>query len=288
MNFIRVLSFSVFLVSCATNTKHKAEEVAPPPLLSPNAPATSSPAAETTTEKAPAQTSTPTTAVAGATTPASATTAATETTASTPAAKAHAKGVDPKQALKWLQNGNTRFVKGYLRKDGQGKKDIARLATGQHPHSVILSCSDSRVPPEIVFDQKLGEVFTVRTAGEALDNNVIGSIEYAVEHLGARLILVMGHTSCGAIKAAMQTPTGGNAGTAALSQLVADIQPRIQATMAKGKGSADVARESMANAQGVVEDLKKLSPLLRAAAEKGEIEIKPALYHLNSGAVSFE
>ncbi|OYZ22944.1 MAG: hypothetical protein B7Y39_07275, partial [Bdellovibrio sp. 28-41-41] len=102
--------------------------------------------------------------------------------------------ISPDKALGWLKNGNTRYSKGTFRKDGASSKDITRLSTGQNPHTIVLSCSDSRVPPEVVFDQKLGEIFVVRTAGEMVDDSVLASIEYGVEHLGANLILVMGHS----------------------------------------------------------------------------------------------
>lgn len=91
--------------------------------------------------------------------------------------------------------------------------DIERLSTGQAPQAIVLSCSDSRVAPEIVFDQKLGEMFTVRSAGEALSSQAIASIEFAIAKLGSKLIVVMGHTKCGAIKAAVDTLSGGSAGS---------------------------------------------------------------------------
>jgi carbonic anhydrase len=197
------------------------------------------------------------------------------------------EGVEPEQSLRWLQNGNTRFRKGFLRKDGQSKADVSRLAKGQKPHAIILSCSDSRVPPEIVFDQKLGEIFVIRTAGEALDDNAIGSIEYAVEHLGSRLLVVMGHTSCGAVKAAIQTIKGADAGSPALNHLVADIHPRIREALAAGAPASNVERESWANAAGVAQDLVKRSAILRDAVEKGHLLIKPALYDLDSGEVKW-
>lgn len=81
-----------------------------------------------------------------------------------------------------------------------GASDLKRLSTGQKPHTIVLSCSDSRVPPEVLFDQKLGEIFVIRTAGQAIDSSVLASIEYAVSHLGTNLIVVMGHESCGAVK----------------------------------------------------------------------------------------
>jgi len=198
----------------------------------------------------------------------------------------HPKGVSPETSLKWLMNGNVRFNKSYLRKDGQSAADVTRLSAGQHPHAIVLSCSDSRVPPEIVFDQKLGEIFTVRTAGEALDDNAIGSIEYAVEHLGARMIVVMGHTVCGAVKAAHGTLDGSSAGTPSLDALVHDIHPRIQ--QFKGQTpSQNFEKEGWANAEGVARDLIRRSTLLGGKWEKGEIWIVPSLYELNSGKVAF-
>jgi len=198
------------------------------------------------------------------------------------------KGVDPKQVRLWLEHGNRRFVKGWVRKDGQGKKDIKLLSGGQNPHAIVLSCSDSRVPPEIVFDQKLGEIFVVRTAGEALDPNVIASIEYALQHFGTRYILVMGHTSCGAIKAAVETPPGADAGSLALNHLVGDIQSRLKLSLAKGKPAPDMATEARENAMTIADELKHISPIVRAAVEKEGVVIQSALYHLNSGEVTFE
>lgn len=148
----------------------------------------------------------------------------------------HVREVGPTsatQALGWLKNGNIRFTKGRTRKDGQGTADIKRLSQGQRPHTVVLSCSDSRVPPEVVFDQRLGEIFTVRVAGQVLSSSTIGSIEYAVEHLGSNLILVMGHSSCGAVKAAHGTLQGGDAGSPALNLLVKNIHPRISSYSGK-------------------------------------------------------
>lgn len=194
--------------------------------------------------------------------------------------------VSAEQSLKWLKNGNTRFVKRTVRKDGQAPKDIARLSNGQAPHAIVLSCSDSRVPPEVVFDQKLGEIFTIRTAGEALDSNVIGSIEYAVDHLGSKLIVVMGHTNCGAVKAALDTMDGQDAGTPALNDLVHDIHPRLQSFKGKEK-SANIAMETWANVNGVASDLLGRSKMLREKWEKGELKIQPAVYSLDTGAVDF-
>lgn len=196
-------------------------------------------------------------------------------------------GVEPEKALSWLKNGNARFLSGGLRKDGQGKQDIIKLSTGQQPHSIVLSCSDSRVPPEVVFDQKLGELFVVRTAGEALASNAIASIEYAIEHLGSRLIVVMGHTSCGAVKAALGTMNGEDAGSSNLNELVKDIHPRISAFKGKAQ-SANFQDESWANTRGVGGDLMKRSKLIEEAVKSGKVKIVTSLYHLDSGQVEFD
>ena len=209
-------------------------------------------------------------------------------TTKTTAAPAHAKeGTDPVTSLRWLKNGNIRFIKNHLRKDGQSQKDVERLSTGQSPHTIVLSCSDSRVPPEIVFDQKLGEIFVVRTAGEVLDPGSIASIEYAVEHLGVKNLVVMGHTNCGAVKAAFSTLDGKDAGSENLNKLVGDIHPRI----AKFKGrtaSESFTQESWANVEGVMADLQKRSKILNEKSHDHKLQISGALYHLDSGYVDFK
>lgn len=196
------------------------------------------------------------------------------------------KSIAPDQALKWLKNGNTRYTKGFLRKDGISSKDRKTLSGGQHPHAIVLSCSDSRVPPEIVFDQKLGELFTVRTAGETLDSSVIASIEYAVSHLGPQLVVVMGHTQCGAVKAALATRSGEDAGSENLNKLVKDIHPRIE-SYSRLPASADYYSEAWANAKGVAADLAKRSKIIDQKIKEGQLKIVPALYHLDSGNVEW-
>lgn len=197
------------------------------------------------------------------------------------------QGISPDKSLGWLKNGNTRFTKGFLRADGLTKKDVSRLAAGQSPHAIVLSCSDSRVPPEIVFDQKLGEIFVVRTAGQSLNANVIGSIEYALEHLGSRLIVVMGHTSCGAVKAAMMTMDGLDAGSPALNQLVQDIHPRLASFKGKTR-SENGEPEGWANTEGVAQDLIARSEIVASKVRSGHVKIVSALYHLDSGKVDFK
>jgi len=198
-------------------------------------------------------------------------------------------GVAPETALGWLQNGNSRFVQGKFRKDGQGPKDRKKLVSGQKPHTIILSCSDSRVPPEIIFDQKLGEIFIVRTAGQALDSVGLASMEYAIEHLGSKLLLVLGHESCGAVKAAISTLDGKSAGSPSLDALVADIHPRIRHIVAKTKGQdKGVLEEVDGNAKGIIEDLKTRSAIVKEKVERGELMVRYAIYHLDSGRVEFQ
>lgn len=202
---------------------------------------------------------------------------------------AHAEdsGISPQDALAILKKGNDRYLKGSLRTDGATASDRDRLSTGQKPHTIVLSCSDSRVPPELLFDQRLGELFVVRTAGETLSPQAIGSIEYAVEHLGSRLILVMGHSSCGAVKAAFGTLSGGSAGSNNLDELVRDIHPRIQ-TFKGHEASGEFINEAWSNVRGVELDLISRSEILKKARLAGHIKIAGALYHLKSGIVDFE
>lgn len=194
--------------------------------------------------------------------------------------------VEWSKSLGWLKNGNTRFVKGSLRKDGQSRKDVKRLVAGQKPHAVVLTCSDSRVPPELAFDQKLGEIFVVRDIGEALSPATIASIEYGVQHLGANLVVVMGHSHCGAVNAAIVTPPGGDAGSPSLNEVVHDIQPRL-ASFAGKPPSPGLIEESWANVSGVAKDLYSRSEILRSAIDSGQVKIVEGLYSLHTGVVTF-
>ena len=196
-------------------------------------------------------------------------------------------GVEPDQAIKWLKNGNKRFLTHHLRSDGQSMKDVKRLSVGQKPHTIVFACSDSRVAPEILFDEKLGELFVIRTAGETLDAMAIASAEYALTHLGVREILVLGHTNCGAVKAACATLEGGDAGSESLNALVKDIHPRI--AMFKGKpASVGYVDEVWANTEGVAEDLQRRSKIISSLVKEKKIMISSAIYNLETGKVSFK
>lgn len=216
--------------------------------------------------------------------------AATASAPVTPArAETHARidGVPAPKALGWLKNGNLRFAKNRLRKDGQSLKDVRRLATTQRPHAIVLSCSDSRVPPELIFDQKLGEIFVVRSAGPNLGTAAIASIEYAIANLGSRLLVVMGHTSCGAVDAALKTLNRKpDLGTPALNALVAAMHPRLQ-HFADHAPSKNLEDEAWANVEGVTSELQAKSDLVREALADGSLEIHAAVYKTDSGTVTF-
>ena len=196
-----------------------------------------------------------------------------------------APGVTPEQAYETLVAGNQRFVDG---KATHPRQDVARraeLAMGQKPHTIVLSCSDSRVPPELVFDQGLGELFVVRVAGNVLGAAAVASMEYAVEHLGARLIVVMGHDSCGAVKAALTTPKGKSAGSPDLDTLVAQIQPNLEKV--KPEDDKTIRGPVRANVDGVTRQLTRKSEILRKAVESGKVKVVSAIYALASGKVEF-
>lgn len=112
-------------------------------------------------------------------------------------ARREAGSVSAEKSLGWLRNGNTRFVKGKFRNDGVSATDRARLMQGQRPHAVVVSCSDSRMPPEIIFDQKLGEIYVVRTASDRLDDMIVRSAEVGVSQLGSNLVVLLGNEGCG-------------------------------------------------------------------------------------------
>jgi carbonic anhydrase len=144
--------------------------------------------------------------------------------------------VAPTEAISKLKEGNGRYASGSLQHPGQTTERRTELAKTQHPFATIISCSDSRVPPEIVFDQGLGDLFIVRVAGNVINDEGLGSIEYSVDHLGTRLILVLGHQSCGAVKAARETIAAKGKAPGHIQSLVTAIKPAVEAT---AKLSAD-------------------------------------------------
>jgi carbonic anhydrase len=139
------------------------------------------------------------------------------------ASEAGAHSVNGKEAHKMMIEGNKRYVAGKASHKNQDSTRRMDVTGGQHPFAVVISCSDSRVPPEIIFDQGIGDLFVIRLAGNIVDDAALGSIEYAIEHLGTKYIMVMGHESCGAVKATVQ---GGEA-PGHIGSIVKAIQPAI-------------------------------------------------------------
>ncbi len=187
-------------------------------------------------------------------------------------------------ALTELQTGNQRFASGALthpRSDAQRRLD---LASGQSPFATIITCADSRVPVELVFDQGLGDLFVIRVAGNIVDDAILGSVEYAAANLGVNLTVVMGHKSCGAVGAAVDYLVGNGSKTGThIDALVDAIQPAVQ--VAADTGADDVADRSIRqNAIMVAEEIGGSEPVMSSLTSQG-VEVRPAYYDLASGEV---
>jgi len=191
-------------------------------------------------------------------------------------------GIAPEEAIRRLKEGNDRFVNGKPLKPRQDFSRIREVAGGQFPIATIVGCSDSRVPNEIIFDQGLGDLFIVRTAGQVSTYASWGSIEFAEEILGTKLIVVLGHTKCGAVTAAVNLPeVPGHIVT-----LINAIKPAVE--KAKASHPADLLDASIReNILMQVDQLKGLEPVLAKRVREGSLKIIGALYDLNSGKVEF-
>jgi carbonic anhydrase len=179
-----------------------------------------------------------------------------------------------------LAAGNQRYVLGKTAPRDFPAQRKSLIKT-QHPGVAVLSCSDSRVPPELVFDAGLGELFVVRSAGEDDDPISIGSLEYAVEHLGSSVIVVMGHQSCGAVTAAC---SGGKSDSVNLDAVVTPIVPSCAQMDAKHPETLDLAVRD--HVRRVAQEVVASSPLLRKAIEEGKLTIIQAYYSLDTGEVT--
>lgn len=192
-----------------------------------------------------------------------------------------AAGVDAKMALEKLMQGNQRYVTSttVCHQDWSVKR--AAVAKAQSPFAIIISCSDSRVPPELIFDQTLGALFVVRVAGNVLDDFAIGSIEYGVNILGANLVLVLGHSNCGAVDAALRGKSFDNH----IQSVLTAIQPAVEAT--KGITTNRLEQTVKANVRHVEQTLKSSKPVLAELVNKGTLRILGGYYDLASGHVEF-
>jgi carbonic anhydrase len=193
----------------------------------------------------------------------------------------------PRQALDILIEGNQRFKNNVLR-----EHDMLRVrdetVDKQHPFASVLSCSDSRTTVELIFDQNLGDIFSVRLAGNIASIKAIGSLEFSCKYLGSKLVVVMGHSSCGAIKAACDHYKGGNIG-----EIIELIDPAVllEKTITDKRDSSNeafVERVCFHNVEVQMERILKRSPLLTEMIEKKEIGLIGAVYNLASGEVEFD
>ncbi len=193
--------------------------------------------------------------------------------------KTEGSGMTSDQALAALVEGNKRFVSGHTKHPDQKMARVKELAGTQHPFATILGCSDSRVDPDIIFDQGLGDLFPVRVAGNIVDDVVLGSIEYAVEHLNCPLVVVLGHEGCGAVTAAVN---GGEPGTH-ITFLVDAIMPAV--TEAKAQTGDVVSNAVRINAMRQADILRASKPIVDKAISEGKTRVIVAIYDVKTGQV---
>ena len=192
----------------------------------------------------------------------------------------------PDEVLRLLRDGNSRFVSGTLTSRDHSKM-VREAATGQFPKAMILSCVDSRIPVEDVFDRGIGDIFVARVAGNFENTDILGSIEFACKVSGAKLVLVLGHEHCGAVKAAIDDAVLGN-----ITPMLKNIKPAVESVSGyKGDKSSNnpefVHMVAEKNIRLTVEDIRTRSPILKEMEEAGEIKIVGAMYDMDTGEVEF-
>lgn len=192
----------------------------------------------------------------------------------------------PQQALQLLKEGNARFLANeFISRDHF--EHIASTANGQHPFAAVLGCIDSRVPAEIVFDLGVGDIFSIRIAGNFVNTDILGSMEFACKVAGSKVILVLGHTSCGAVKGACDNVSLGN-----LTGMLANIKPSIEAiTDVEGERNSSnpeyVQKVADKNVELSVQGILEGSEVLREMSDNGEIMVVGAMYDVSTGKVTF-
>jgi carbonic anhydrase len=208
------------------------------------------------------------------------------TSIASPPTKESQTAMTPQQALEELRAGNARFVadQPLLRHPAA---DVKATTSGQYPFAVVLSCIDSRQPIELILDQGIGDIFSARVAGNVLNDDILGSLEFACKVSGAKLIAVIGHSNCGAIKGAIDYVELGN-----LTGLLARIQPVIDQIPTNGeprtsKNHALVDAVAEANVRLVMKQIRERSPVLREMLEQGKINLVGGMYDLTTGEVHF-
>jgi carbonic anhydrase len=190
----------------------------------------------------------------------------------------------PQQAVAELKAGNARFVSGHPRPRNP-LADVKTTASGQYPYAVVLSCLDSRQPIELVLDQGIGDIFSARVAGNVVDDDVLGSMEFGCKAAGAKLIAVIGHSNCGAVKGAIDNVEMGN-----LTALLWRIKPAIEETPDDHRTSKNlefVNKVAEANVRLVMREIRERSPTLREMLDKGQIAMVGGIYDLSTGRIRF-
>ncbi len=193
--------------------------------------------------------------------------------------------VTPDQALRKLVDGNQRFAEGRAMHPHETREWRNALVAHQHPFAVVLGCADSRVSPEVVFDEGLGDLFVIRQAGHVADDDSLGSIEYAVGHLHVPLVVVLGHEACGAVAAAVGAIMRDEAVEGHILRLVDDIAPAVQEVQQR---RGDVVEHAVrANVRHVVRRLRSSVPVLRPRERRGQIQVVGGYYSLRTGVVEW-
>jgi len=196
--------------------------------------------------------------------------------------------ITPEKAISILQEGNKRFVQN-KNADRDLLDQVTQTSSGQYPFATILGCIDSRVPQEVVFDQGIGDIFSARVAGNIANEDILGSMEFACKLAGTKAIVVLGHTSCGAVKGACDDAKLGN-----LTTLLGKIRPAVEAVSEpqdasqRNSGNLEfVDSVAKKNVELTIQNIRNNSAVLKEMEEKGEIVIKGAMYDIESGEVSF-
>ena len=195
--------------------------------------------------------------------------------------------ISPISAKELLQIGNKRFLDKAMVNRDLGKQ-VLDTATGQYPFAAIVSCIDSRIPTEVIFDQGIGDIFNARIAGNFINPDILGSLEFATKLAGSKLIVIMGHTSCGAVKGACDHAKLGN-----LTQMLDKIMPAVDAvetSEGEARNSSNlnfVNRVAEKNVKLTIQELLSNSPVLAEQKENGEIDVVGAMYDVKTGMVSF-
>ena len=192
--------------------------------------------------------------------------------------------MDGPEALRRLRDGNARFTRGRVNDFHEDRDWRMQLLTAQHPFAIILGCSDSRVPPEMVFDQGFGDLFTIRVAGNVIAEDVVGSIEYAAAHLHSPLLVVLGHEGCGAVTAALEAKAGKKPEDESIQNLVELIEPGIRDVDSTLAPQDQLKRAVEANVRWSLRQLNE-SPHAPPALKENRVLLTGAVYELESGEV---